>query len=194
MFNIGAGEMVLICVAALLILGPQRLPELARGIGKFMREFRRQTDEVRNVVEREFYTMDQEISRDPTPPVRPGTPFAHSPPSPMALPEPPLLPSTEALASPLEGTPAVAAPVAELGGEQAGAPAMGHGAQVLELDPKEGPRQLAPSFLHEPAPSAPGTPLESSAESSAPAEPAPFPPDAPVPVPGTVARNAPKRS
>lgn len=58
MFNIGSGEIALIAVAALLVLGPQRLPELARGIGKFMREFRRQTDEVRGVVEREFYRMD----------------------------------------------------------------------------------------------------------------------------------------
>lgn len=61
MFNIGSGEIVFIAVAALLILGPKRLPELARGIGKFMREFRRQTDDVRHVVEREFYKMDEEL-------------------------------------------------------------------------------------------------------------------------------------
>jgi len=66
MFNLGAGEIVLILVIALLVLGPKRLPELARGIGKFMREFRRQTDEVRSVVEREFYRMDQELNVDPT--------------------------------------------------------------------------------------------------------------------------------
>lgn len=63
MFNIGSGEIALIAVAALLILGPKRLPELARGIGKFMREFRRQTDEVRGVVEREFYKMDQDLPK-----------------------------------------------------------------------------------------------------------------------------------
>lgn len=61
MFNIGSGELALILVVALLVLGPKRLPELARGIGKFMREFRRQTDSVRNVVEREFYKMDQDV-------------------------------------------------------------------------------------------------------------------------------------
>ena len=65
MFNIGSGEIALIAVVALLILGPTRLPELARGIGKFMREFRRQTDEVRGVVEREFYKMDKEIEAPP---------------------------------------------------------------------------------------------------------------------------------
>lgn len=64
-FNIGSGELALIAVAALLILGPKRLPELARGIGKFMREFRRQTDDVRNVVEREFYKMDQDLEEKP---------------------------------------------------------------------------------------------------------------------------------
>jgi len=61
MFNIGAGEMVLILVVALLVLGPTRLPELARGIGKFVREFRRQTSDVRNLVEREFYNIDSEV-------------------------------------------------------------------------------------------------------------------------------------
>jgi len=67
MFNVGTGEMIMIAVVALLVLVPQRLPELARRIGKFLREFRRQTDDVRNVVEREFYRMDQEIMNPPTP-------------------------------------------------------------------------------------------------------------------------------
>src|SRR5262249_39120488 len=68
MLNIGGGEIALILIVALLLLGPQKLPELARGIGKFMREFRRQTDEVRTMVEREFYAMDQEIQREEAPP------------------------------------------------------------------------------------------------------------------------------
>jgi sec-independent protein translocase protein TatB len=62
-FNIGPGELALILVAALIVLGPKRLPELARTLGKFMREFRRQTDDVRNLVEREFYQMDQALDQ-----------------------------------------------------------------------------------------------------------------------------------
>lgn len=73
MFNIGGGELALILVVALLVLGPKRLPELARGLGKFLREFRRQTDEVRSVVEREFYRMDQDLD-DTLPRRLPGPP------------------------------------------------------------------------------------------------------------------------
>jgi sec-independent protein translocase protein TatB len=66
MFNVGAGELVVILIAALLILGPKRLPELARGLGKFLHEFRRQTDEVKTMVEREFYQMDQDLHALPS--------------------------------------------------------------------------------------------------------------------------------
>lgn len=61
MLNVGAGELIFILVIALLILGPTKLPEMARGVGKAIREFRRQSDEVRSVVEREFYRMDREL-------------------------------------------------------------------------------------------------------------------------------------
>jgi sec-independent protein translocase protein TatB len=111
MFNIGAGELVFILIAALLVLGPKRLPEFARTIGKFLRDFRRQTDEVRTVVEREFYKMDQDILDEPRPKV-PG-------PIPAALPSPvPVAPSvTPAL--PAEAQAAVAVPTAAAGVEGA---------------------------------------------------------------------------
>ncbi len=64
MFNIGPGEIVLISVVALLLLGPDKLPELARGLGRFFREFRKHTDDVRGMVEREFYRMDQDVLHD----------------------------------------------------------------------------------------------------------------------------------
>lgn len=67
MLNIGTGEIIFIAIAALLILGPTKLPEFARTIGKLVRDFRRQTDDVRNVVEREFYKMDQQLQEPPAP-------------------------------------------------------------------------------------------------------------------------------
>lgn len=69
MLNIGTGEIIFIAVAALLILGPKKLPEFARTIGKLVRDFRRQTDDVRNTVEREFYKMDQELAQTTVPEV-----------------------------------------------------------------------------------------------------------------------------
>lgn len=185
MFNIGAGEMVLIAVAALLILGPQRLPELARAIGKFMREFRRQTDEVRNVVEREFYTMDHELNRDPTPPIRPGTAFAHSP-APQALPpDTHLAPPADSVSESTEPTPEARHPRAPLGLDGVDLPA-----------PAPAPSPVsepgAPTAVSEPvAPTeTPSSTPSSDAAESVGADGLPRL----APLPGTVARNAPKRS
>lgn len=41
MFNIGGGEFLVIALIALIVLGPQRLPDAARQIGKAMGELRR---------------------------------------------------------------------------------------------------------------------------------------------------------
>lgn len=38
--NIGAPELIVILVIALIVLGPKRLPEVGRSVGKGMREFR----------------------------------------------------------------------------------------------------------------------------------------------------------
>jgi len=42
-FGIGVSELILILVAILLVFGPRRLPEIARGIGKILREIRKGT-------------------------------------------------------------------------------------------------------------------------------------------------------
>lgn len=41
---IGTGEIILILCAILLLFGGKKLPELAKGLGKGMREFRRATE------------------------------------------------------------------------------------------------------------------------------------------------------
>lgn len=46
MFGIGMPELVVIMVVALVVLGPKRLPEVARTLGKAMAEFRRQTSDI----------------------------------------------------------------------------------------------------------------------------------------------------
>jgi Tat protein translocase TatB subunit len=51
MLNIGPQELLLILVVALLVVGPARLPELGRTIGKGLRELRKAQDEVRRTIQ-----------------------------------------------------------------------------------------------------------------------------------------------
>ena len=39
-FNVGPGELIIVLVIALIVLGPKRLPEVGRSIGHGMREFK----------------------------------------------------------------------------------------------------------------------------------------------------------
>lgn len=48
MFGLGAGELFLIFIIALLFLGPKKLPELAKGLGQAMREFQKARDDMMN--------------------------------------------------------------------------------------------------------------------------------------------------
>ena len=50
MLNIGPPELLLILVIALVVVGPQRLPELGRTIGRGLRELRKVQDDVRDMV------------------------------------------------------------------------------------------------------------------------------------------------
>jgi Tat protein translocase TatB subunit len=50
MFGIGTPELLVILIIALVVVGPQRLPELGRTVGRALREFRKVQDEVRGMV------------------------------------------------------------------------------------------------------------------------------------------------
>jgi Tat protein translocase TatB subunit len=56
MFGIGMTEMIVIFVIALVVLGPKRLPELARTLGRTLSEFRRAATDLR----REFADVTEE--------------------------------------------------------------------------------------------------------------------------------------
>ena len=57
MFGIGMPELLLILGLALIVLGPKKLPELAKALGKGLAEFRRATDDLKE----EFRQMEREV-------------------------------------------------------------------------------------------------------------------------------------
>lgn len=59
MFGIGTGELLLLLVLALLVLGPERMPKLARDIGKTVADLRKTSDELRT----EFLNADQMLKQ-----------------------------------------------------------------------------------------------------------------------------------
>ncbi len=70
-----AGEMLFLFVLALVVLGPKRLPELARQLGKFMNEFKRASNEFKYQIESEINNLDLQEKRDKQqilPPVQPS--------------------------------------------------------------------------------------------------------------------------
>jgi len=51
MFDIGLPELLVIIAIALIVLGPNKLPELAKTFGRAMREFKKATEEMKESFE-----------------------------------------------------------------------------------------------------------------------------------------------
>lgn len=63
--SIGTQEIILIGIVALIILGPRRLPEMAKKAGKIMADFRSTTNEFRSTWEREVnFEEEERLLRD----------------------------------------------------------------------------------------------------------------------------------
>jgi Tat protein translocase TatB subunit len=84
MFNVGGGEIIVVLLLALVILGPDKLPEAAHKAGKFLHEFRRMTsgfqEEVRSAMDLGSLSVtpkDNALDRtEPGPRLAPKTPSA----------------------------------------------------------------------------------------------------------------------
>jgi sec-independent protein translocase protein TatB len=75
--SIGTQELLLIGIVALIFLGPRRMPEMARKLGKIMSDFRKTTSEFKETWEREVNFDEEqrafrtgELSSDSTPVAR----------------------------------------------------------------------------------------------------------------------------
>jgi Tat protein translocase TatB subunit len=58
MFGIGITELLIIAVVALLVVGPKRLPDLAKSMGKGLSEFKRAADDVTDGIKESLQTTD----------------------------------------------------------------------------------------------------------------------------------------
>ena len=71
MFNVGGGEVIVILLIALIVLGPDKLPGAARQVGKYLNEFRRISsgfqDEIRSAMDVVNQTPTDLPPADPTP-------------------------------------------------------------------------------------------------------------------------------
>lgn len=62
--NMGTPELMLILFAVLLLFGGKKLPELARGLGKGMREFKDASDGVKREIHRNINAVNDDLNVD----------------------------------------------------------------------------------------------------------------------------------
>jgi sec-independent protein translocase protein TatA len=80
--SIGAPELILIFIVALLVFGPRKLPELGRALGRGISEFRKATNELKVTLEREV-AEDESVGKAPTTSVSMNAPATPPDPGPV---------------------------------------------------------------------------------------------------------------
>ncbi|HUM01625.1 MAG TPA: twin-arginine translocase TatA/TatE family subunit [Thermoanaerobaculia bacterium] len=78
MGNLGMPELILILALALLLFGPQKLPEIGKQVGKALGEFKRTSNELKRTIEDEMDRATKDAPSGEPPP--PGTAPASEPP------------------------------------------------------------------------------------------------------------------
>jgi sec-independent protein translocase protein TatA len=61
--NLGAPEILLIMLVILIFFGPKKIPDLARGLGQGLREFRRASREIQDGIEKELKIENKETPK-----------------------------------------------------------------------------------------------------------------------------------
>ena len=61
MLGIGFQEMLVIAVLALVLIGPKKLPEIAKAIGRTLAEFKRAVDDVKGTVNEEMFKEERKL-------------------------------------------------------------------------------------------------------------------------------------
>jgi len=54
MFGVSSGEIFIIFFVILILFGPKKIPEIARAIGKGMREFKKITDDIKEEMNKDL--------------------------------------------------------------------------------------------------------------------------------------------
>ena len=135
MFGLGFGEILIILVLALVLLGPQKLPEVAKQLGKGFRDFKKATDDLKGQFEQELYADERKAARPRIAPPTASAPVPAGPPEPVPPASVDNVPGLDAALA--EPVPPPAAPSPEA------APTAGDAPPGDPAQPGDGPTQLS---------------------------------------------------